>query len=205
MQEELTTGRPTEYGVRIVDRLVYQADRLSDLIRQLLDTTRISEQHLVLQYSWFDWEAMIGHCIETVEPTETTRRIRFENGQAGRVYADEGRLQQACLNLITNALKFSGPDQPVVVKTSRAGAQVGFSVKDEGEGIDESKVAQVFEPFVQGNQSSGHAGLGLGLYITAGIIRRHGGEIGVDSKRGEGALFFFSIPAGGPSVPVNPS
>jgi signal transduction histidine kinase len=128
LQEELTTGRPTENGMRIVDRLAYQADRLSGLIRQLLDTTRISEQQLVLQYSWFDWEAMIGHCIETVEPTETTRRIRFENGQAGRVYADEGRLQQACLNLITNALKFSGPDQPVVVKTSRAGARVGFSV-----------------------------------------------------------------------------
>jgi signal transduction histidine kinase len=197
LQEELTTGQSTETGMHIVHRLVYQADRLSGLIRQLLDTTRISEHQLVLQHSWFDWETMVAHCIDTVEPIEGARRIRFENGNAGSVYADEGRMQQACVNLLNNALKFSAPDRPVVVRTSRAGAQVGFSVKDEGEGIDPSKVAQLFEPFVQGRQSAGHPGLGLGLYITAGIIRRHGGEIGVDSKPGEGALFFFSIPAGG--------
>jgi len=197
LEEELSTGQSTETGVHIVHRLVYQADRLSGLIRQLLDTTRLSEHQLILQYNWFDWETMVAHCIETVEPTETARRIRFENGKAGSVYADESRLQQACLNLLVNALKFSHPDQPVVVKTSRAGTLVGFAVKDEGEGIDPSRVEQLFEPFVQGKQSAGHPGLGLGLYITAGIIRLHGGEIGVDSKPGEGALFFFSIPAGG--------
>lgn len=202
LQEELGAGHPTEVGVQIVDRLVYQADRLSGLIRQLLDTTRIGEKQLVLEYRWMDWESMVQKCIDTVEPVGMGR-IRFENGAAGRVYADPDRLQQACLNLMTNALKFSDADKPVIVRTSRAGAQVGFAVKDEGIGIPESIKENLFEPFMRGGPagSGGDSGLGLGLYITAGIVRRHGGDIGVESRPGEGALFFFSIPAGGPAQP----
>ena len=94
------------------------------------------------------------------------------------------------------AVKFSGAGSPIVVRTWQHGDRVGFSVKDNGMGIPESMLEKIFEPFVQlqHQPASGHSGLGLGLYISAGIIRRHGGDIGVESKTGAGALFFFTIP-----------
>jgi signal transduction histidine kinase len=191
-------GRPSfEEEARIIERLVYQSDRLSQLVRRLLDTTRIAEHKLELDYGWFDWETLVEHCIDAVRAGDVISSITFENGRVGKVYADQERIQQVCLNLLSNALKFSGPGSPIIVRTWRENGRAGFSVKDYGAGIPESMIETVFEPFVQLKQrtAAGHSGLGLGLYISAGIIHRHGGEIGAQSKPGEGALFYFTIPA----------
>jgi PAS domain S-box-containing protein len=197
LQRQLSDSPSTEEEALIVDRLVYQADRLSQLVRQLLDTTRISEHQLVLDRTWFEWDALVQRCIEAVGAADSTHTIDFVKGATGKVYADQELIQQALLNLLSNAMKFSDAGMPIVTGTWRNGDSVGFSVKDQGIGIPETMIESIFEPFVQARHHSATArsGLGLGLYITAGIIRRHGGDIGVQSKPAEGAQFYFTIPA----------
>jgi two-component system, chemotaxis family, CheB/CheR fusion protein len=199
LQRQLS--RETEEG-QIVDRLVYQADYLTQLVRQLLDTTRISEQQLVLDYGWFGWDEQLTQSIEALAAGAPEKPIHFENGHAGEVWADKERIRQVCTNLLSNAIKFSPTGSPIIVRTWRNGDMVGFSVRDHGAGIPKPMLDKIFEPFVQVHEQTvstqpGHAGLGLGLYISAGIVRRHGGEIGVESKPDEGSLFYFTIPAGG--------
>ena len=191
-------GRETEEG-KIVDRLVYQADYLTQLVRQLLDTTRISEKQLVLEYGWFGWDEQLAQCIEALAAGAPEKPIHFENGHVGQVWADKERIRQVCTNLLSNALKFSAAGSTIVVRTWRDGELAGFSVRDHGVGIPKAMSDKIFEPFVQVHEKAesrhaGYSGLGLGLYISAGIVRRHGGEIGVESKPGEGALFYFTIP-----------
>ncbi len=183
--------------VRIVDRLVSQADRLSGLVRNLLDTTRFTDRELVLNYQWFDLDELAGHCIEAVKVADLQRPVLFQDKQAGQIYADQDRIRQVCLNLLSNAFKYSGSGSPVTVRTWRDQGMAGFSVSDQGIGIPQEMKERIFDKFVQVDQRTpaGGSGLGLGLYISAGIIRSHGGLIGVESTLGQGSRFYFTLPA----------
>lgn len=184
----------------LLDRLAAQADRLAEVARILLDTTRISERQLILDYRWFDLRDVVGQCIDAIRIADLSKPVFFDNGYTGMVYADEERIRQVCDNLLTNALKFSSAGSPVTVRTWRDDERVGCAIQDSGTGIPEAMIDKIFEPFVQvqGEGKPHRSGLGLGLYICAGIIRKHGGRITVESKPGKGSLFQFSIPAGIP-------
>lgn len=178
----------------MIDRLLFQTERLSELVRLLLDTTRISEGKLVLERRWFDLRMLVRECVEAVLGPGVERVIGWEDQETGLVYADAERIRQVVVNLLTNAVKFSPAGSRIVVRTWRSGEMVGVAVKDEGNGIEKTMLGKVFDPWVQtgGNRT----GLGLGLYISAQIVRQHGGDIGVESEPGKGALFHFIFPAG---------
>ncbi len=114
------------------------------------------------------------------------------------IFADIDRIEQVLTNYISNALKYSATDKPVTVSLRKEGHEVFVAVRDEGPGLPIDEQANVFDRFyrVKGIEvkSGSGVGLGLGLYICKTIIELHQGQVGVESKEGKGATFWFSLP-----------
>ena len=111
------------------------------------------------------------------------------------VLVDSAKLEQVLNNLIGNAIKFSEPENEVIIRLDRADAQFLISVEDNGPGIAPEQKARLFQPFQQGQRGTeGEQSTGLGLAIVKRIVEGHGGEIWFDSELGEGTTFFVSIP-----------
>jgi signal transduction histidine kinase len=114
------------------------------------------------------------------------------------VVADPDRIFQAMTNYVSNALKFSSQDKPVHVVLIREEQHARVSVKDQGPGIPEDELEEVWKQFYRApdvtHRSGSNIGLGLGLYISKTIITLHGGEVGVASAAGEGTTFWFTLP-----------
>ena len=112
------------------------------------------------------------------------------------VYADIQRLDQVLTNLVNNAVKYAPESNRINLRIEQIKGFIKVSVQDYGIGIPPEKLRRIFDRYyrvdLSGNQISG---LGLGLYISAEIIRRHGGEINIESELGKGSTFWFTIPA----------
>jgi signal transduction histidine kinase len=112
-----------------------------------------------------------------------------------RVSADPERLERVLSNLLSNALKYSTPGTPVVVSARPGDGEVVTSVADEGPGIDPADLPHLFDRYFRaGKVRAPHEGLGLGLYITKGLVEAHGGRIWVESEVGQGSTFSFTLP-----------
>ncbi|MHB8875001.1 MAG: sensor histidine kinase [Myxococcaceae bacterium] len=111
-----------------------------------------------------------------------------------QVNADKGRVVQVLVNLLANAIKFTGEHGRVSVSIKREDQAVRFSVKDTGAGIDPSQLPRVFDEFWRAEDTK-HLGHGLGLYICKGIVEAHGGRIWAESEKGVGSTFHFTLPA----------
>ncbi len=110
---------------------------------------------------------------------------------------DLARIDQVLTNLVSNALKYSPDGGTVWVRVRRAGEVAEVSVSDEGIGIPPEEQARLFQPFARGSATHTQiGGAGLGLYITAQIVERHGGTIGVESEPGKGSTFTVRLPLG---------
>jgi len=111
---------------------------------------------------------------------------------------DAGRIGQVLTNFLTNALKYSPEDKPIVVSVRNEGALVRVAVRDEGPGLPPEEQERIWERFHQaaGVEAIGGmgVGLGLGLFISRSLIDRHGGELGVESVVGKGSTFWFTLP-----------
>ena len=109
-----------------------------------------------------------------------------------RFRLDVAQMERLLDNLTDNALRYSNPGDAVRLQVRRHGEQVIVSVQDEGEGIPFEQQSRIFEPFVQVGRRKG--GVGLGLALAREIAQLHGGQLGVRSRPGEGASFYFSLP-----------
>jgi two-component system CheB/CheR fusion protein len=111
------------------------------------------------------------------------------------VDADRVRLEQVVINFLTNAVKYSPKANKVIITCIIADGEFKITVQDFGIGIPANKRPYLFDRFFRVQESSTHfAGLGLGLYISAEIIKRHNGKIGVESEMGAGSTFWFAVP-----------
>jgi len=172
-----------------------QLDRLTSLIRDLLDVTKIEGGKLQLHQSYFDFNELVAEVIEETQRTTKTHEIIKKLDRTCTVYADRERIGQVITNLITNAVKYSPKATSVIVKTVTTKSNITLCVQDFGIGIPKRKQPKVFDRFYQVNESAKEsgAGLGLGLYISSEIITRQGGKIWVESVPGEGSTFCFSL------------
>ena len=171
-------------------------DRLTTLIYALLDTTRMIEGKLQLQKTEFYLDELITDTAETMQRIAGTQHIELALSAKTIIHADQDRIRQVLINLIGNAIKYSPGTDRIIVQSAIGDGQVTVCVQDFGIGIDDGAQKQVFERFFRGSENIAFSGLGLGLFIGAGIVRQHGGTISVKSKKGEGALFCFTIPIG---------
>lgn len=171
-------------------------DKLTALIGDLLDVTRINSGKLQFREVTFAFDDEVAEAVEEVQRTTEHHRILLEGKTNQLIYGDRDRIGQAIANLLTNAVKYSPQSDRILVTTLTDGATVTLCVQDFGIGIAEEQLPHVFEQFYRAPEDhhSTVPGLGLGLYIASEIVRRHGGEISVESARGQGSTFCFSLP-----------
>jgi PAS domain S-box-containing protein len=187
-------GHTTE--AMMMSRMDNQIRRLTALIGDLLDVTKINSGKLQFNDAEFDFNPMVKELVEDLQRT-TERHTLVENfGESAIVYGDKERIGQVIANLITNAIKYSPASDKIIIHTTIKDGEMTLCVQDYGIGIPGDKLGNVFEQFyrVSGDMQHTFPGLGLGLYISSEIIKREGGRIWVTSREGEGSTFCFALP-----------
>jgi PAS domain S-box-containing protein len=168
--------------------------RLSKLVSDLLNTTNIEQGHLNLNKSKFKVSEIIEECCNHLE-LEGKHYITTKGNLLVEVVADKNKLDQVLVNLVNNAAKYAPNSQEIVIEVEELNNTIKMSVIDKGEGIAKHNIADLFNRYYQVKKEQTHSkGLGLGLYISAEIIEKHKGEIGVESEFGKGSTFWFTIP-----------
>lgn len=180
----------------MMGKLDKQLNRLTNLISDLLDVTRINAGKLEFMDDVFDFNPMVKELVEDLQRTTVKHVLAEEYGKTGFVFADRERIGQVITNLVSNAIKYSPGSDKIVIKTYLKDRNVVLCVQDHGIGIPKDKLEKVFEQFyrVSGTEKKTFPGLGIGLYISAEIIKREGGSIWVTSEEGKGSYFCFSLP-----------
>jgi PAS domain S-box-containing protein len=190
-----------------LDIALDQIDRMSRLILELLDVSRIETGRLEIRREPIAWPQFVRDVVHRHHTAVSDRRFHVSVPEEGKIVTgDRDRLEQVLGNLLENAVKYSPDGSDVTVTVENRGDTLITSVCDRGIGIPADELNQVFERFHRGRQvsSTNYGGLGLGLYITKQIIERHGGSIWVESKEGQGTTFSFSLPASEASIAALP-
>lgn len=181
-----------------LDVALDQIDRMSRLILELLDVSRIETGRLEIRREAIPWSQFVRDVVHRHHTSVSDRRFTVSVPNVSKiVHGDRDRLEQVLGNLLENAVKYSPEGSEIIISVEDRGDSVVTSVCDRGIGIPSDELAQVFERFHRGRQvsSTNYGGLGLGLYITKEIVERHGGSIWVDSREGSGTTFYFSLTA----------
>jgi PAS domain S-box-containing protein len=178
--------------------LVQQANRsmnkISLLIDDLLNANNIKEGQLQLKITRFKVSSAISDCCHHVTAAGTFNLI-IEGDTDAEATGDSERIQQVVVNFVNNAMKYAPSSKDIRVRVSRVEEGVKVSVTDQGPGIPEEKIPFVFDRFYRADISGGqYSGLGLGLYISAEIIKKHKGTIGVYNEENGGSTFWFTLP-----------
>jgi PAS domain S-box-containing protein len=183
-------------ATELLSKMDAQLDKLTNLISDLLDVTKIEGGKLNFHESYFDINVLIDEIVEEMQRTTDNHKIIKETTTTKLVWGDRERIGQVITNFLTNAIKYSPNSKKIIVKTKLNTNDMTISVQDLGVGIPEEAQKKVFDRFyrVSGKRQETYPGLGLGLYISSEIVKRHNGKIWVESKKGKGSTFNFSIP-----------
>ncbi|MBC8112507.1 MAG: ATP-binding protein, partial [Verrucomicrobia bacterium] len=121
--------------------------------------------------------------------------IKTEGDMQVKVYADAARIDQVVINFVNNAVKYASGSKEIRICIEKVDDMAKVSVIDKGQGIPKEKLLHLFDRFYRVDSSgSQYSGLGLGLYISSEIIKKHNGQIGVESELGKGSTFWFTLP-----------
>lgn len=181
-----------EYLAKVDDK----TDKLTTLINDLLDITRIKQGKLEFFYELFDFDELLTDVIDEIQTAKTTHKI-IAKGKIGKnLLGDKNRIAQVIANVIRNAVKYSPHANQVMVNVERDGEMIAVAVQDFGIGISEKEKKRIFELYYRGTRRTINpiSGLGVGLYIANEIVKQHGGKMWVDSTRAKGSTFHFRIP-----------
>lgn len=185
----------TKKGNLLLKKVNAQVDKLTALVSEMLDTTRMQQGKLKLNNEKFIVKDIALEIISDLQAI-TNHRLITDWKTHDYVYADKERLRQVITNLVTNAIKYSPENKEILIRSEKKDNTVVVSVQDFGIGIPKEDQMHIFDRFYQVLQQSGdtYPGLGLGLYISKEIISRMGGSMWVKSTKGKGSTFFFSLP-----------
>jgi len=180
----------------LLSKMNSQVDRLTTLIADLLDFTRIEAGRLKFREDEYDLNELIGEIVEEMQRTARKHKIEKKLSRNITVRGDRYRTGEVLTNLISNAVKYSPEAKKIIVATKAENNQITISVQDFGIGIEQNMVQKVFDRFFRITQPSINTfpGLGLGLYIAAEFVKRQNGRIWVKSTKNKGSTFFFSLP-----------
>ena len=182
----------------MLPNLIGQANKsltkVSTLINDLLNASKANEGQLHINKKPFVISKLIDECCQHVHE-EGIYTIKTGDMLNLEVYADEARIDQVITNLINNAIKYAPQSKEILVNVENAGKMIKISVTDKGPGISPEKLPHLFNRYYRADTSgSQYSGLGLGLYISSEIIKKHNGQIGVDSEIDKGTTFWFTLP-----------
>jgi PAS domain S-box-containing protein len=169
-------------------------EKLNHLVEDLLDSTRLGEGQLKLNKKRLSLKELIEGCCNHVR-LNGTHEIKHTGDLSLEVFADKHRIDQILVNLVNNAVKYAPDSNLITIHVEDLTDKVKVSVIDKGQGISAEFVPYLFDRYYRVDENRNRSsGLGLGLYISAEIIRKHGGEIGVDTGAGKGTTFWFILP-----------
>ena len=190
----LKNGNDKDAG--LIRKLDGQVNRLTKLIEDLLDVTKLNSGKLQFNDRNFDFNDLVRDLLEDLQRTTESHVLIAELAPTVTVFGDRERIGQVLTNLVTNAIKYSPKSDKIIVRSTVVGNEIELSMKDFGIGIPKANLSRVFEQFyrVSGDMQHTFPGLGLGLYITAEIIKREHGKIWATSQEGKGSTFCFSLP-----------
>lgn len=172
-----------------------QLDKLNDLIADLLDISKIESGKLKFNNKYFNLNTLLDSIVEIIHQSNPEFKIIRTGSVNQEIFADEMRIEQVIVNFLTNAIKYAPGTTEIHVNVTVIDDRVIVAVRDFGIGIHPDQQQNVFEKFYRVEETAIHfQGLGIGLYISAEIISRHGGTVGVNSVFGEGSEFYFNIP-----------
>jgi signal transduction histidine kinase len=184
---------------QIADLIHSESRRLARMIETFLNVERLSAGQMELKREPFGTPEIVAACVERARPLADRKqtRLRLESGADETLVGDRELMEYAFYNLLSNAIKYSPAETEVAISTLRDGEYFRFSVKDQGIGMDEKEVRNIFRKFYRTRKAvaSGEAGTGIGLSIVQQIVAHHGGRIEVTSRPGEGSCFTLVLPA----------
>ena len=190
---EKTGAGATSQNLMRMDR---QIDNLNQLVHNLLDVSRLEKGGLAFQYTNFDVNELVQEVISTLQTTTNQHKIILQGKVDRPVWGDRFRIAQVLVNLFTNAIKYSPNATKIIIRLAIKDTTALVEVEDFGIGISKEHQQDIFKRFYRVNDSPErtYPGLGIGLYISYEIIKKHGGTITLYSKKGKGSRFTFTIP-----------
>ncbi|WP_316762392.1 HAMP domain-containing sensor histidine kinase [Pedobacter aquatilis] len=180
---------------KAAERAVFQIGKMTRLVDDLLDSSKLDEGMLYLNKGQFELGSLVSETIFDVQSTTQNHQINFRQDSEIMVYADQEKIGQVLTNMLTNAIKYSPHSANVEVSIFQKDSLVYVYIKDFGMGIKADDQPHVFKRFYRTDSANkGFKGFGVGLYLCAEIVARHGGNVGVESKPDKGSTFWFSLP-----------
>lgn len=193
--QKLVKNDPSSEKIPVfINKANNNLSKLTNLLDDLLNVTKIQQGQLALNITKFDIVELIKDCCEYIN-FNSEHEFKLMGEEEVMIFADYRRIYQVMINLIGNAVKYSPQSNRVEITVYHDEENVTVSVRDFGIGINPEKLPHLFDRYYRVD-AFGHqfSGLGLGLYITAEIVQRHNGKIGVDSNLGSGSNFWFTLP-----------
>ena len=183
-------------GQHYVARMDAQLNRLTKLVSDLLDVSRMQAGKLTFDSEPFELDTLVLETVENVQAAIPEHQIVVEGRTGGCILGDKDRLGQVFINLLTNAVKYSPEAEKVIVHLAANSHEAVVSVQDFGIGIDAAHHQRIFERFYQVTdpEEKTFPGLGMGLYISYEIVQRHQGRMWVESSKGKGSTFSVALP-----------
>ncbi len=176
-----------------------QSNKLLSLINDLLDLSKIEIYETMLDMNEGSVNEIVKMAIKVIDPVAARKAIALKvklDESIPIITFDHQRIRQVCINLLNNALKFSGRGGKVVITTKKTGSEITVSVRDSGPGVDKENISTIFDHFTQvdGGDTRSKEGLGIGLRLVRHYIELHKGRVWVESEKGMGSNFCFSLP-----------
>lgn len=185
-----------EKVMKILSRIKYQTENLQELVSDLLDVSRLQTGKLTFNKEIFYLDDLIEETVQGLQESAPAQRIMYDSKRRVKVQADRFRLYQVLTNLLTNAIKYSPEGGEIKIKLQKQANRAIVSVQDYGIGIPREQQKKIFDRLYQvtDQKEKTFPGLGMGLYISKEIMKRHRGNIWVESQKDRGSTFYFSLP-----------
>ena len=182
--------------------IVEDSDRLASLVDNLLDLSRLRTGSAEPSRDWTSIEEVIEAALDDLQLDRDRFRLSIDE-QLPFIRADSAQLERTFVNLLANAIRYSG-DEPVSVRAREVSGRLVIRIVDRGPGIPEKELERIFEAFYRGSASDSHGGAGLGLAIVRGFVEANGGQVSVESLPGQGTAFVVEFPLGGDGSTIEP-
>lgn len=178
-----------------IEIIIQESERLSGLATNVLNLSRLEHTGMVINRQHFPLDEQIRRAAALMEPRwhEKNSTVTLDMDSI-HIYSDEDLLQQVWVNLLDNAIKFTGEGGRIALSLKRDGQTAVFAIADDGTGMDDATLAHLFDKFYQGDASHAGSGNGLGLALVKRILVLCGGEMTVDSHPDRGSTFTVTLP-----------
>jgi len=191
--ETLKEGNMEE-ALEFLTRSQNNVMRLSKMIGELYDATKLESGHIRIDARMFNMNDMLKEAIDSIKELQPDYKIHVTGTAVYDVWGDRYRIMQVVTNYLANGIKYSDGSRDIDLMIKETEQDVIISVRDQGLGISREQQPFVFDRFFRAEKTKNFEGIGLGLYLCKKIVQSHKGRVWVESKEGKGSVFYFSIP-----------